>query len=332
VTARSTLPCRSLGATGVSVSTVAFGAMRLSEIPRPRDVVRALLNAWGNGVTIVDTARNYQGSERIIARALAEWSGPRPFLCTKVKPLDPTNFRFYVPLPDQFTPASMRASVELSLRELAVDCIDLLYLHQWYALWTHRPEWLDTFQALRAEGKIRFFGISAQDHEHDALLQIVDAGLVDAVQIVFNLFESRPLVSLLPLCAERGVGVVARCALDHSGALTGTRDADWLLARDFKLQHASRRVVEEYLARIRALDDDVARPAGLSLTELAIRFPLSHPAVATVALSMQEDGFLRSNLAAAARGPLPPEMMTRIAREHVWVKNFYYYTKSPPAL
>lgn len=312
------------------MSAVTFGAMRFAETETPGGISRALLDALGRGVTSIDTARNYEGSERIVGRTLREWQGPRPFLCTKVKPIDPTNFRFYVPLEQQFTPASIRASVEESLRELGVDCIDLLQLHQWYALWTRRPEWLETFRALRAEGKIRFFGISAQDHEHDALLPVVESGLVDAVQIIFNLLESRPLVSLLPLCAERGVGVIARCVLDHSGALAGGRTADWLAANDFKLKHASRAVVDEYATRIAKLEVEVARPAGLSLLELAIRFALSHPAVSTLTLSMQEPAHVGPNLAAAAQGPLPPAIVSAIARDHVWVKNFYYYTRTPP--
>ena len=326
----SALPQRPLGRGGPAVSVVTFGGMRFNETPLAGGVSRALLAALEGGVTCLDTARNYQDSEAVIGRTLREWSGPRPVLCTKVKPLDPTNFRFHVPIEQQFTPASIRASVEASLRDLGVDCIDLLQLHQWYALWTHRPEWLETFRALRTEGKIRRFGISAQDHEHDALLPVVDAGLVEVVQIIFNLFESRPLVALLPLCAEHGVGVIARCVLDHSGALTGTHDAAWLLANDFKLKQASPAVAQEYVARIARLEAEVAHPAGMSLTELAIRFALSHPAVSTLTLSMQEPAHVGPNLAAAARGPLPAELVQRITREHVWVKNFYYYTKAPP--
>ena len=256
--AMSALPQRPLGRGGPAVSVVTFGGMRFNETPLAGGVSRALLAALEGGVTCLDTARNYQDSEAVIGRTLREWSGPRPVLCTKVKPLDPTNFRFHVPIEQQFTPASIRASVEASLRDLGVDCIDLLQLHQWYALWTHRPEWLETFRALRTEGKIRRCGISAQDHEHDALLPVVDAGLVEVVQIIFNLFESRPLVGLLPLCAERGVGVIARCVLDHSGALTGTHDAAWLLANDFKLKHASPGVAQEYVARIARLEAEVA--------------------------------------------------------------------------
>ena len=89
-------------------------------------------------------------------------------------------------------------------------------------------------------------------------------------------------------------------------------------------------MAQEYVARIARLEAEVAHPAGMSLTELAIRFALSHPAVSTLTLSMQEPAHVGPNLAAAARGPLPAELVERITREHVWVKNFYYYTKAPP--
>ena len=130
-----------------------------------------------------------------------------------------------------------------------VECIDLLQIHQWYYRWSHETEWLEALHALRAAGKIRFIGVSAQDHEHDGVLKLVDDRMVDAVQVVLNAFESRPFVSVVPLAEARGVGVIARCVFDHSAALAGvaTRAS---LAHDVKLANASPEIVTEYLRRV----------------------------------------------------------------------------------
>ena len=214
---------RELGTTGVSVSPIAFGAMRITADSDGTSPV--LLHALERGVSIIDTARNYGESEAIVGRTLRQWRGPRPFLATKVKPRDVTNWRFYVPMPEQFTRASIIESAETSLRTLGVDCIDLLQIHQWYYRWSHESEWLEALHALRDAGKIRFIGVSAQDHEHDGVLKVVDDRMVDSVQVVLNAFESRPFVSVVPLAEARGVGVIARCLFDHSGALAGAATA-----------------------------------------------------------------------------------------------------------
>jgi aryl-alcohol dehydrogenase-like predicted oxidoreductase len=304
---------RPFGRTCPATTELTFGAMRFAANTTVSD---ALLYALEKGVRNIDTARVYGESEAIIARTLREWSGPAPFISTKVAPA-PGDWRDYCPLERAFTPRSIRESVETSLTTLGLDSLDLVYLHQWYYLWTHRPEWLETFTGLRAEGKIKAFGISAQDHEHDALLQVVDMGLVDAVQLIINVFESRPLVSLIPLCAERNVGVMGRCVLDDGG-LTGEIDdrgfarGGWLNAEFYG----------NYRARLDALQERFCAD-GSSLAELAIRFALTHPAVSTLTLSMQDKRFVDANVAAVAQGPLPPDVFDTIRREFVWTKNFF---------
>ena len=316
---------RPFGATGVSLSPITFGAMRIVA-DRPDGASSALLHALEQGVTSIDTARNYGESEAIVGRTLRVWTGPRPFIASKVKPRDITNWRFYVPMRDQFTRASIVASVDESLRTLGVETLDLLQLHQWYYRWSHEEEWQHAFRELREAGKIRLAGVSAQDHEHDALLKVIDDRMVDGVQLVFNLFESRPLVSVVPVAQARGVGLIARCLFDHSGALAG--DASRAsLSRDVKLAHASPEVVTEYLRRIAGLAD-VARAAGMSLVTLSVRFVLTHPAVSTAAISLATPAQADEAVAAAGRGPLDVQLFEQICREHVWVKNFYYLSKA----
>jgi aryl-alcohol dehydrogenase-like predicted oxidoreductase len=314
---------RPFGTSGLQVSPISFGAMRIVG-DRPDGASSALLAALERGITAIDTARNYGESEAIVARTLRAWHGARPLIATKVKPRDISNWRHYVPMDVQFTSRSIEASVEESLRTLGVDCLDLVQLHQWYYRWSHETTWLEALHALRAAGKIRYIGVSAQDHEHDGVLKLVDDRLVDGVQVVFNAFESRPLVSVVPLAAARGVGVIARCVFDHSGALAGvaTRES---LARDVKLANASPELVTEYLRRIDRLHDD-ARAHGMDLVELSVRFALTHPGMSTLAISLADVAQVEAAIAAADKGPLPEVLFERIRREHVWVKNFYYFS------
>ena len=292
----------------------------------PGGVSTALLAALERGITTIDTARNYGESEATVARTLREWRGARPLIATKIKPRDISNWRFHVPMDVQFTPGSIVSSVDESLRTLGVERLDLVQLHQWYYRWSHETAWLQTLHALRDAGKIGHIGVSAQDHEHDGVLKVVDDRTVDTVQLILNAFESRPLVSVVPLAAERGVGVIARCVFDHSGALAGvaTRES---LARDVKLAHASGDLVSEYLRRIDRLRDE-AREHGMSLPELSIRFALTHPGVSTLAISLADAAQVESAVDAAAKGPLPDRLFDRVCREHVWVKNFYYFSRA----
>jgi len=315
---------RSFGQTNHETTPVAFGAMRIQA--NDAGYSEALLYALEQGINFIDTARNYGESEAVVARTLQEWNGERPFIATKVKPKDVSNWRFYVPLEEQFTPESITESVETSLNILGIDCIDLIQLHQWYYLWSHRPEWIETLLQLQAAGKVRHIGVSAQDHEHDAVLRLIEDNTVDAVQILMNAFESRPFVNTIPLCELRQVGVIARCIYDHSGSLAtgGTRE---VLADDVKLSNASPEIVTEYLNRIQSLRDAHCHE-NLSLSELSIRFALSHLGVSNVAASMSSPQRVDEAIRAATKGPLPKDVFQSICRDHVWVKNFYYFSRS----
>lgn len=316
---------RSFGKTGFKTTPIAFGAMRITE--NDKGVSEALLYALEQGVNFIDTARNYGESERIVGATLKEWNGEKPFIATKVKPKDVSNWRFYVPIEEQFTPESIIESVETSLKTLQVDCLDLIQLHQWYYLWGQHPEWLDTLKTLQKQGKVKFIGVSAQDHEHDAVLKLIDDNTVDAVQLFMNSFESRPFVSAIPLCEQRQVGSIIRCIYDHSGSLAvgGNRE---VLATDVKLSNASPEIVTEYINRIANMQKEVCEPYDISLSELAVRFALSRNGVSNVTASMSSPKRVDQAISAASKGPLPEDLFQKVCREHIWVKNFYYFSRA----
>lgn len=310
---------RAYGTTGLEISALAYGAMGIAADPGLRaGVAPSLLAALDEGINLIDTARVYPDSERIIRATLARWHGPRPLISTKLRSASRDAYRFHQPLRLAYTPESIRESVEESLSTLGIDCLDIVHLHQWHAPWVEEPEWLDTLQRLRREGKLRAIAISVQDHEHDAALEALGRGLVDGVQFIFNLFESRPLNGFLPLCAKRGVGAIARCALD-SGGLSGELPEEGFRQRRF-LQHAPH---VEYQRRIGALRQQFVPEPAANLAELALRFAITPAAVSAVTLGMNDIGQVASAVRAIRKGPLPAEVVETIRRSHVWTKNFY---------
>jgi aryl-alcohol dehydrogenase-like predicted oxidoreductase len=318
LTPEATLHKRPFGSTGLQVSAVTYGAMTIATDPELRDgVAPSLLRALERGVSLIDTARVYRDSEAIIGKTLREWRGERPLLSSKVAPRSLTAFRSHVPMRDSFTPESIAASVDQSLANLGVDCLDVLHLHQWFYLWTHEDDWLEAMRRLKQQGKIRCIAVSAQDHEHDALLEAMSRGLVDSVQFIFNVFESRPAVSLLPLAARKGIGTIARCVLD-SGGLTGALDRAGF-ERTLFLRHAP---FDEYQQRLGALRE-LCKDGDMNLSELALRFALTHPAVSTLTVGMASSDLVERNLAAAEKGPLPAELFEQLRKHHVWTKNHY---------
>jgi aryl-alcohol dehydrogenase-like predicted oxidoreductase len=281
-------------------------------------VAPSLLRALEQGITLIDTARVYPGSEELIASTLRAWQGPRPLISTKLQPSSRETFRFHRPLAEAYTAQTIRASVEASLRTLQVERLDIVHLHQWHYLWTHEREWFETLSELRAAGKIRCIAISAQDHEHDALLEVISCNLVDGVQVIFNLFESRPMSALLPLARQRGVGVIARCIYD-SGGLSDALSAEEFVQRPF-LKHAP---YAQYRERLDELRRQFIPSIAASLPELALRFVLSVPGVSAATLGMPDSTLVDTAVAAASRGPLPDEVVKTIRREHVLTRNFY---------
>lgn len=319
---------RELGRTGLTVSEIGFGAWGLGQgawVGADDDsAVRALHRALDLGVNLIDTARAYDRSERVVGRALRELpgGGDGVYVATKVGPKTPVSLApSGLDVMEVFPGAHLRQSLETSLRELGRDHVDLLQLHTWEDEWTGRGDWLETVGALKEEGKIRFFGISVKDHQPENVLTVLRTGVLDAVQVIYNIFEQAPSEALLPACAEYGVGVIGRVALDE-GALTGSirtgvtfPEGDW---RNWYFRDDRPALVER---RVDALLADL----GIGVDELpsvALRFALAGQAVSTVIVGMRSLANVERNAAVAEAPPLTDGQLTLLAK-HRWPKNFY---------
>lgn len=311
------------------VSEISFGAWQLGGqwgAVDDADSEAALIAAYDAGVNFVDTAEMYgQGrSERIVGRSLKRWAGDKIRVATKVQPTswpavadgDPNIEALY---PDHH----LRDNVEASLRRLDVDCIDLLQLHCWAPSGMHRMEWLSTLHALRDQGKIDKIGVSIRDYRPEDGVELAASGLVDSIQVIYNIFEQRPEIDLFPAAVSSGTAIIARVALD-SGALSGTWTNDtfdsWGERSVLRTMFREGRFTEtlERVARLRDVTDRYMD----SLLEVAIRFVLDPDAVSTTVLGMSNARRLAENLAFSDGVRLPAELRARLA-EHAWPRNYY---------
>jgi aryl-alcohol dehydrogenase-like predicted oxidoreductase len=318
---------RPLGSTGIDVSVLGYGAWGISGhmwIGADDDrSLAALHRAIDGGIDFIDTALAYGDghSEQLVGRAVRE-SDRTVHVATKIPPKDGNWPAQPGSDPDDAFPADwIRACTERSLGHLGVDTLDVQQFHVWSDDWVGRGSWLAAIEALKADGTIRSFGVSINDHEADNALRLIETGVVDTVQVIYNIFDQSPADRLLDAAGEANVGVIVRVPFDE-GSLAGQirpdtefPDGDW---RNEYFGGDRRREVWERVAAI-------AGDTGIDVADLpatALRFCLSHPAVSTVIAGMRRLENVDANIAAAEAGPLDEETLT-VLRRHRWQRNFY---------
>ena len=280
---------------------------------------RALDRAVELGCTFFDTAWAYgEGrSERLLGELLRRHPGHTLVTASKVPP---KNRRWpgsaTTPADDVFPYEHVIDYTESTLRNLGTDTIDLQQLHVWDDSWTGAEGWRRAIDELKASGKIRAFGISVNRWEPRNVLRVLETGVVDAVQVVYNLFDQAPEDELFPACSRLGVAVIARVPFDE-GSLTGTLTVDsrWSEGDWRNIYFAPPRLAET-LPHVEAVRRDAGQ-LGMSMPELALRFILSHPAVTTTIPGMRRTAHVEANLAASDRGPLATDLLERL-RAHRW--------------
>ncbi len=311
---------RTFGRLGWQVSEIGFGTWGMGGWSGFDDdeCVRALERGLALGCNFLDTALVYGDghSEQLIGQVLPAWTGRRPYVATKIPPKNGrwpalSTYR----LEDTFPADHIRASTELSLRNLGVDRIDLLQFHVWTDAWALDTRWQKAVTRLRDEGVIAGVGISINRWEPSSVLTALKTGLVDAVQVVYNIFDQAPEDDLIPLCRELGVAVIARVPFDE-GSLTGslTSGSKWPRG-DWRNHYFSPANLAATLPRVERLQPLV--PPGTDLPELALRFILHHPAVSTIIPGMRTVRHVERNLAAGDGRPLPKELLDQL-RAHRW--------------
>jgi aryl-alcohol dehydrogenase-like predicted oxidoreductase len=318
---------RAFGKTGIEVSAIGYGAWGIGQSQwigaDDDESIQALERAIELGVNFIDTARAYGDghSERLVGQVVRA-RPERVYVATKVPPKNliwpaPAG----VPVDEVFPGEHIRRSAEESLANLGLDTIDLVQLHVWQDDWIGQGDWLETVQELRDDGTIRLFGISINDHQPETGLRAVREGLVDSVQVIFNIFDQSPVDELFPACVDQGVAVIVRVALDEGG-LTGRITANSEFPEgDFRNHYFGGDRAREVEQRVNA----IAAELGIDSDEIAaaaLRFVLSEPAVSTVIPGMRSLHNVDRNVAVADGRGLPAEQVA-VLRAHRWERNFY---------
>jgi aryl-alcohol dehydrogenase-like predicted oxidoreductase len=315
---------RAFGRLGWPVSEVGYGLWGVGGWTGSDDEesAAAIERSIALGCTFFDTALAYGNgkSEQILGRVLARHAGTPLVVATKIPPKNlqwPARAQYRL---DEVFPADyIRRATETSLRNLGTSSVDLQQFHVWHDDWAADDRWQRAVDDLKREGLVRGVGISLNRWEPANGIRALRTGLIDSVQVVYNVFDQNPEDELFPVCRELGVAVIARVPFDE-GSLTGTmtRGMTWPEG-DWRNLYFTPEKLAEILDRVDRLRDDV--PAGMSMPELALRFILANPDVSTIIPGMRRPRHVDQNLAASDGRPLPADLLERL-RRHRWVRTY----------
>ena len=318
--------CRALGRTSLHISELGYGAWGIGGTQwkggSDEESLRALHRAFELGVNFIDTALAYGDghSEQLVGKSVRE-SGRQIFVATKIPPMNrvwPAQASFE--LADVFPSQYIVQATEESLRNLGVATIDLQQLHVWNPKWTEQDEWRRAFERLKQSGKVRYFGVSLTEHDPDSGLDLVRTGAINALQVIYNIFDPSASERLFPLAQQFGVGILARVPLDEGGLTAAIRE-DTTFADEFRAHYFRGDRPHQIVERVDSLIADL-KIRGEELPGVALRFCLSHPAVTSVIPGMRRATHVESNIQAVLQGPLPAETLA-ILHRHRWPRNFY---------
>jgi aryl-alcohol dehydrogenase-like predicted oxidoreductase len=278
----------------------------------------ALERALALGCNFFDTAWAYGSghSERLLGQVLGRWRGERIHVATKVPPKNGKwPARPEHTLDEVYPPGHIREMTAKSLENLGLASVDLQQLHVWNDAWAGDERWQRDVDDLKREGLVTAFGISVNRWEPANVIKALRTGLVDSVQVVYNIFDQNPEDELFPVCQALNVAIIARVPFDE-GSLTGTMTAestfppgDW---RAIYFKPDNLRPTIERVERLRRVV-----PPGMSMPELALRFILQHPVVTTTIPGMRRVPNVERNFAASDGRPLPTDVMREL-RGHRW--------------
>jgi len=311
---------RTFGRTGWPVSEIGYGMWGMGGWTGSDDgeTSAALERAVHLGCNVFDTAWAYGDgrSERLLGCLVRNHPEKMLYVATKVPPKNriwPSRRGFT--LDDCFPPDHIREYAEKSLRNLELTRIDLLQFHVWEDAWAHDERWQRAMDDLKRQALVRAVGISVNRWEPANGLDTLRTGLIDAVQVIYNIFDQAPQDELFPVCRELNIGVIARVPFDE-GTLTGTltKETRWPEG-DWRNTYFVPENLAQSVDRAEALRPLV--PPGMTMPELALRWILADPTVSTVIPGMRKVRNVEANMAASDGHALDPALMDQL-KTHRW--------------
>ena len=318
---------RTLGRTGLKVSEIGFGAWGIGGGWGRKDdqeARRAIRRALDLGVTFFDTALGYGDghSESLLGETLR---GVRKDVVIATK-IPPKTYKWPVlprdPLSATFPADWIVASTERSLKNLGTDYVDVQQFHAWTPEYLAEDEWKGAVERLRKSGKVRAWGVSANDWDPYNTVGLVESGLADTIQVIYNIFEQRPAERLFPAALKHKAGIIVRVPFEE-GLLTGKMGPGWRFdPGDWRAQWLSPERLAEAARRVERLKPFLA-PDRPTPAALALKFCLSHPAVSTVIPGMRTVRHVEEN-AAASDGKLLAAKDVKALARHAFVHGWSY--------
>jgi aryl-alcohol dehydrogenase-like predicted oxidoreductase len=311
---------RKFGRLGWQVSEIGvgmWGAVAWSGGDRS-EVRAALQRAVDLGCNFFDTAHAYGdgASEALLGELVGANPTRRLYTATKIPPKTrhwPS--RRGDSLEESYPPDHIEEYVRRSLKNAGLARVDLIQFHTWEDAWLEDRRWVAKLRSLRAEGLFQGIGISVNRWEPWNGVEAVRADLVDAVQVIYNVFDQNPEDQLFPMCATHDVGVIARVPFDE-GTLTGLlTKASRFPVDDWRSGYFVRENLDACVDRADGLRPLL--PPGMTMAEMALRFILANPTVGTVIAGMRSPQHVEANVACSDAGPLAPALQKEL-RRHRW--------------
>ncbi|KPK02419.1 MAG: aldo/keto reductase [Anaerolineae bacterium SG8_19] len=306
---------RRFGRTGWQVSEIGYGMWGMGEWTGSDDdqSLRSLQRAVELGCNFFDTAWAYGGghSESLLGQLVRNNPGQKLYTATKIPPKNrewPSRREFS--LDDCFPPVYIEEYVHKSLANAGIGSFDLIQFHTWEDSWVDDDRWAKKLDDLRGQGLIHAIGISINRWEPWNGIRAVRSGLVDAVQVIYNIYDQNPEDELFPACQKMDVAIIARVPFDE-GTLTGnlTKDSTWPEG-DWRNTYF---VPENLIPAVeRAEEIKPLVPADMNMAEMALRFILNNEAVSTIIPGMRKLRHVEANIATSDTGPLPEDLHQKL--------------------
>ncbi len=282
------------------------------------EVDKALALSVELGCNFFDTAWAYGSgkSEQILGALLRRHPDKKLYTATKIPPknLKWPSRRGYR-LEECFPASHIIGYTEKSLKNMNVDRVNLQQFHVWEDDWSNQDEWKMAIEKLKREGKIECIGISVNRWEPENVVNTLKTGLIDAVQVIYNIFDQAPEDVLFPLCRGLDVGVIARVPFDE-GTLTGTLTKDTVFPKeDWRSTYFVPKNLHASVDHADALRPLI--PNGMSMPEMALRFILGNDDVHTIIPGMRKIRNVEANIAASDGKRLDSELRRKL-KDHRW--------------
>ena len=311
---------RKLGRTNWEVSEIGYGMWGMGGWTGSDDdeSMRSLQLAVDLGCNFFDTAWGYGAgkSEGLLGELVRSNPDKKLYTATKIPP---KNFQWpsrrEYTLEDCFPPEHIQRFVNSSLENAGLDSFDLMQFHTWEDHWLEDDRWVDKMMDLKSQGIIHAIGISINRWEPWNGVKAVNSGIIDAVQVIYNIFDQNPKDELFPACREHNVGVIARVPFDE-GTLTGTltRESKWPDG-DWRNTYFVAENLNSSVDHGEALKPLV--PEDMTMPEMALRFILGERTVSTIIPGMRKPSHVKSNIATSDAGVLDTSLMSELEK-HRW--------------